>query len=72
LLRELGHEVSVVGIARYYAEFASTLVIDTVDGHLADQVEAAGMRCIVAPTVMTDRAAAGELAQSCIDAIISR
>ncbi len=72
LLRELGHEVSVVGIARYYAEFASSLVIDTVDRHLADQVEAVGMRCIVAPTVMTDRAAAAELAAGCIDAIITR
>jgi len=72
LLRELGHEVSVVGIARYYVEFASTLVIDSVDAHLADQVEAAGMRCIVAPTVMTDRAAAAALAQCCMDAIITR
>jgi LPPG:FO 2-phospho-L-lactate transferase len=72
LLRELGHEVSVVGIARYYAEFASTLVIDSVDEQFAEQVEAAGMRCVVTPTVMTDREAAAELAQRCIDAIIAR
>jgi len=71
LLRELGHEASVVGIARYYAEFASTLVIDAVDAQLADQVEAAGMRCLVAPTVMTDRDAAAELARRCIAAIIT-
>ncbi|CAB4554341.1 unannotated protein [freshwater metagenome] len=72
LLRELGHEVSVVGIARYYVEFASTLVIDTIDAHLAEQVEAIGMKCVVEPTVMTDREAAAKLAQRCIDASITR
>ncbi|MEX0768274.1 MAG: 2-phospho-L-lactate transferase CofD family protein, partial [Microthrixaceae bacterium] len=72
LLRELGHEVSVVGVARYYAEFASTLMIDSVDADLANQVEAAGMRCVVAPTVMSDRDSAAELAACCIAAILPR
>jgi LPPG:FO 2-phospho-L-lactate transferase len=52
MLTELGHEASVVGVARLYAGLASTLVIDTADSSLADAVEAAGMRCVVAPTVM--------------------
>jgi LPPG:FO 2-phospho-L-lactate transferase len=52
MLTELGHEASVVGVARLYAELASTLVIDTADASLADAVEATGMRCVVAPTVM--------------------
>jgi LPPG:FO 2-phospho-L-lactate transferase len=60
MMRELGHEPTVVGVARLYAEVAATLVIDEADAGLAPQVEAAGMRCVVAPTVMhgPDEAAA--------------
>ena len=36
MLAELGHEPSVVGVARLYAPIAATLVIDPVDAHLAD------------------------------------
>ena len=35
LMRELGHESSVVGVARLYRDIASTLVIDEADAHLA-------------------------------------
>ncbi len=31
LMRELGHEDSVVGVARLYAPFAGTLVVDDQD-----------------------------------------
>jgi LPPG:FO 2-phospho-L-lactate transferase len=60
MLTELGHEASVVGVARLYAPLAATLVIDEADADLADAVEQAGMRCIVTPTVMrtTDDGAA--------------
>jgi LPPG:FO 2-phospho-L-lactate transferase len=60
LMTELGHEASVVGVARIYAELAATLVIDEADADLAPAVEAEGVRCIVAPTVMSspERAAA--------------
>lgn len=63
LLRELGHEPSVVGVARLYAPIAATLVIDDVDAGLAAAVEAAGMRAVVAPTVMSTPAAAAHLAE---------
>ena len=53
MLAELGHDVSVVGVARLYAAIAATLVIDEADAALAPAVEEAGMRCVVAPTVMT-------------------
>jgi len=52
LLRELGHESSVVGVARLYRDFAATLVIDTADAELAAAIEAEGMRAVVAPTIM--------------------
>jgi LPPG:FO 2-phospho-L-lactate transferase len=51
-LTELGHEASVVGVARLYAPLARVLVIDEADRELAPAVEAEGMHCVVAPTVM--------------------
>jgi LPPG:FO 2-phospho-L-lactate transferase len=60
MLAELGHEPSVVGVARMWAPFAAALVIDELDAGRAAEVEAAGIRAIVAPTVMSgpDEAAA--------------
>ena len=60
LLTELGHESSVVGVARIYAELCGTLVIDEADADLAGAVEAEGVRAVVAPTIMkgADEAAA--------------
>ena len=53
MLAELGHEPTVVGVARLYAPIAATLVIDPADAALAATVEAAGMRALVVPSVMT-------------------
>ncbi len=64
LMRELGHECSVVGVARLYQDVAATLVIDEADAHLADDVKAAGVACVVAPTVMDGIESASELART--------
>jgi LPPG:FO 2-phospho-L-lactate transferase len=61
LMRELGHDDSVVGVARLYAPFAGTLVVDTADAHHADAVRAAGLRCVVTDTIMRDPDAAAAL-----------
>jgi LPPG:FO 2-phospho-L-lactate transferase len=61
LLRELGHEDSVVGVARLYAPFTGTLVIDEADADRADEVRAEGLRCVVTDTIMRDPAAAAAL-----------
>ena len=42
-----------MGVARVYADVAATLVIDEADADLAPAVEAVGMRCVVAPTIMS-------------------
>ena len=68
LLRELGHEPSVVGVARLYAPFAATLVVDTADAELAAAVEAEGVRCVVCPTVMSSPEAAAALARQVLAA----
>lgn len=62
MLRELGHDASVVGVARLYRHFASVLVIDEADADLAGAVEDAGMRCVVTPTVMRSADDAAALA----------
>jgi LPPG:FO 2-phospho-L-lactate transferase len=61
LMRELGHEDSVVGVARLYAPYVGTLVIDVADAGLAREVEAEGLRCVVTDTIMRDPAAAADL-----------
>jgi LPPG:FO 2-phospho-L-lactate transferase len=68
LLVELGHESSVVGVARLYAELAATLIIDTADAELASAVESEGLRCVVAPTIMSSPAAAAALSRTVLGA----
>ena len=63
MLVELGHEASVVGVARLYAPVASTLVIDPVDAHLAAAIERAGMHVVVTPSVMNTPEIGRELAR---------
>jgi len=68
MLAELGHDPSVVGVAHLWSPYAATLVIDEADAALAAEVAAAGMRPVVAPTVMTGRAEAAALARVVLDA----
>ena len=66
-MAELGTEPSVVGVARLYAPWVGTLVIDEADRALAADVEAEGVRCAVAPTIMDSPDRAAALARFVID-----
>ena len=68
LLAELGHESSVVGVARMWAPWVATLVVDEADAALAEAVEEEGVRCVVAPTVMRTPADAAALARAVLAA----
>ena len=68
MLTELGHESSVVGMARLYAPYCSTLVIDITDAGSAQAVEAEGVRCVVTDTVMTGAPEAAALAKVVLSA----
>lgn len=68
MLVELGHEPSVVGVARLYADIAGALVIDPVDAHLADDVERAGMRAVVVPSIMSTPEVSAALARATLAA----
>lgn len=69
LLAELGTEPSVVGVAELYAPVCGTLVIDRADEGLAEQVERAGVRCVVTDTIMSDLDRAAALARTCLGAV---
>jgi LPPG:FO 2-phospho-L-lactate transferase len=69
LMGPLGIEVSCVGVARAYREFCSALVIDATDAVLAPQVEALGVRAVVADTVMRDARVAAALARNTLAAV---
>jgi LPPG:FO 2-phospho-L-lactate transferase len=53
MLVTLGHESSCVGVATLYQDFISTLIIDSVDGHRAPEIEALGIRCVVTDSIMS-------------------
>jgi LPPG:FO 2-phospho-L-lactate transferase len=69
MMTELGHESSVVGVARLYAGIASVLVVDPADADLVDAVVAEGMRCIVTPSVMSTPEIARTLGEVAIAAV---
>ncbi len=69
MLEELGHESTVVGVARLYAPIASVLVIDPIDAHLAHEVEAAGMRAVVVPSIMSTPEISATLARTTLAAV---
>lgn len=65
MLRELGEESTVVGVARRYRDLAATLIVDEVDAHLIEEIEAVGMRAIAMPTIMSQPGVAAALAEAC-------
>jgi LPPG:FO 2-phospho-L-lactate transferase len=67
LMTELGHESSVVGVAKLYAPICGTLIIDSADAHLASKVEAEGMRCVVVDTVMSTPEKSKHLARTTLE-----
>ena len=67
LMRELGHEASVVGVARIYRDIAATLVVDTADAGLAAAVEAEGMACVVTDTIMSSPEVAADLSRRILE-----
>jgi LPPG:FO 2-phospho-L-lactate transferase len=68
LMTELGHESTVVGVAKIYSPICGTLIIDNADAHLASAVEAQGMRCIVTDTIMKSPQVSAALAQTALEA----
>ena len=55
LLREMGADVSALGVARQYADICDVFVIDKQDTELANDIESLGMNVVVTDTVMNSK-----------------
>ena len=62
-MEELGHEVSAIGVARWYQGLCDVFVIDEQDADLAPQISELGMKAVVTSTVMKNEADKVALAQ---------
>ena len=70
LLPAVGHEVSATGVARMYRDICSAFVVDRRDEAESMRIrEETGLRVAVTETVMTDDAAAADLARVAIEAV---
>jgi len=52
MLAQLGHDSSALGVAKLYADFTGTFVIDPADKSQSAAISALGMKVAVLPTVM--------------------
>jgi LPPG:FO 2-phospho-L-lactate transferase len=68
MLASLGHEVSALGVARLYAGWVDTFVIDTVDSALRPEIESLGTKVVTTDTIMSDDAARARLGKEILAA----
>jgi LPPG:FO 2-phospho-L-lactate transferase len=68
MLGELGVPVSASGVAQWYRDVASTLVVDREDAALAEEIDSLGVRCVVTDTIMATPARAAALAKAVLAA----
>jgi len=64
MLAELGHESSARAVAKLYADFTGTFVIDPADQSQRTSIESLGMKVAVIPTVMKTRTDKRKLARA--------
>ncbi len=69
LMAPLGIEVTCVGVARAYADFCGTLVIDSLDARHTTAIEELGVHAVVTNTLMTDARVSAALAQCTLEAV---
>jgi LPPG:FO 2-phospho-L-lactate transferase len=69
MLRDLGHEVSAVGVAAHYSDLLDAFILDTVDAAHAPRVQALGMRALVTDTIMRGPAEKAALARAALAAL---
>ena len=64
MLAQLGHQATAFGVAKLYADFTGTFVIDPADKLQTQSIAALGMKVAVLPTVMKTLAQKRKLAQA--------
>jgi LPPG:FO 2-phospho-L-lactate transferase len=64
LMNELGHDVSPLGIARYYEDLLDGIILDAVDFKMKDNIEKLNVRALACNTLMTTLVEKTQLATS--------
>jgi LPPG:FO 2-phospho-L-lactate transferase len=64
MLAQLGHEPTALGVAKLYADFTGTFIIDPADRTQAAPIAALGMKVAILPTVMKTRPEKRKLARA--------
>ena len=67
MLEQLGYDATALGVARLYADFTGTFVVDPADKAHARAIEALGMKVAIVPTVMKSLAQKRKLARALLD-----
>jgi LPPG:FO 2-phospho-L-lactate transferase len=67
MLAELGHDVSALGVARYYRDWVDGFVLDAQDAGLARDIAALGLKVKVADTMMRNDDDKRRLARDVLD-----
>lgn len=67
MLAQLGHQATALGVAKLYADFTSTFVIDPADKTQAAAIGGLGMKVAILPTVMKTRAQKHRLARALLE-----
>jgi LPPG:FO 2-phospho-L-lactate transferase len=67
MLAQQGHEATALGVAKLYADFTGTFVIDPVDKTQAPTISALGMKVAIVPTVMKTRSQKRKLARALLE-----
>ena len=68
MMRDLGLDVSVLGIARHYKDIIDGLIIDEIDRHLLPEIHALGLKAMALPTIMKNDDDRISLARSVVKA----
>ncbi len=69
MLRGLGHEVSVLGVARLYQKLVGVFVIDRADRRYAQAIADLGLKPVVTDTLMATPKRAARLAETVLRAL---
>ncbi len=64
MLAQLGHTPTALGVAKLYADFSGTFVIDPADKSQSAAISALGMQVVILPTVMKTLAQKRKLARA--------
>jgi LPPG:FO 2-phospho-L-lactate transferase len=64
MLAQLGYKSTALGVAKLYADFTGTFVIDPADKSQAAAISTLGMKVAILPTVMKTKTQKRKLARA--------